>query len=99
MAEFKVTPEKLRSSSSNIKTISTNFTSTMASIETEMNNMKKKWESDAANTFINKFLGLKDNFEAYNKVINSYANFLEQAAKAYDAADKEIKKGTGNLFS
>lgn len=99
MAEFKVTPEKLRSASSNIKTISTNFTGVMADIETEMNTMKGKWDSEAANAFIKKFLGLKDNFQAYNKVINSYANFLEETAKSYDSADKAIKKASENLFS
>lgn len=99
MAEFKVTPEKLRSTSSNIKAISTSFNAVMSNIEKEMNNMKNKWESEAANAFINKFLGLKDNFEAYDNVINSYAKFLESTARAYDETDAEVRKATNGLFS
>ncbi|WP_010250268.1 WXG100 family type VII secretion target [Acetivibrio cellulolyticus] len=99
MAEFKVTPQVLRSTSSNIKSINTNFQGVMKDIETEMNKMKKKWESEAANAFISKFTGLKDNFEAYYKVIDSYTNFLESTAKAYEEADKAINNASGSLFS
>lgn len=99
MAEFRVTPQALRTTSTNIKTISTKFQTLMGSIETEMKNMRSKWESEAANGFIAKFEGLKDNFEAYYKVITDYSNFLESTAKAYEAADSSITKATGNLFS
>ena len=99
MAEFKVTPEQLRSTSGNIKSINTRFNTTMGEIEKEMRNMKNKWESEAGNAFISKFLGLKDNFEAYSKVIDSYSNFLESTAKAYDQADKAINDASKNLFS
>lgn len=99
MAEFKVTPQVLRSTASNIKSINGNIQGVMRDIETEMKNMKRRWESEAANAFISKFSGLKDNFEAYYKVIDSYTNFLESTAKAYEDADDAINKGTSNLFS
>ena len=99
MAQFKVTPENLLMSASNIKSISADFTAVMSDIEKEMNNMKKKWESEAANAFLVKFLGLKDNFDAYYKVINSYANFLNQTAQAYKEAEKEVRNASKNLFS
>ncbi|OPZ83048.1 MAG: hypothetical protein BWY74_04524 [Firmicutes bacterium ADurb.Bin419] len=99
MAQFKVTPQALRSTASNIKSINSNFQGVMKDIEKEMTSMKKKWESEAANTFISKFTGLKDNFEAYYKVITSYTNFLESTAKAYEEADSAINKASGNLFS
>ena len=99
MAEFKVTPQALRSTSSSIKSINVNFQGVMKDIETEMNKMKKKWDSEAANAFISKFMGLMENFEAYYKVIDSYTNFLESTAKAYEDADTAINKASGNLFS
>jgi WXG100 family type VII secretion target len=99
MAEFKVTPQALRTTSMNVKSINTKFQSVMGSIESEMQGMKKRWESEAANAFISKFLGLKDNFDAYYKVLDSYVNFLESTAKAYEDADSAINKASGNLFS
>lgn len=99
MAEFKVTPQALRSTASNIQSINKGIQGVMDDIEKEMKQMKNKWDSEAANAFISKFNGLKDNFEAYYKVIDSYATFLEQTAKAYEDADTAINKGTNNLFS
>ena len=99
MAEFKVTPELLRSSSRNIATIKSNVQTTMQNIEAEMRKMKNDWDSEAANAFISKFLGLKDNFEAYYKVIEQYSKFLETTATTYTQTDSEISKASGNLFS
>ena len=99
MAQFKVTPEYLKNSSSNIKSIRTGIQNTLQDVEAEMKKMKNDWESEAANAFISKFLGLKDNFEAYYKVMDQYSNFLNSTAEAYGKADDSINKASNDLFS
>lgn len=99
MAEFKVTPQRLKSTSANISSINSRFNQLMESIRTDMQRMKQRWDSEAANSFINKFEALKDDFDNYSKVIMSYSKFLEATAVSYEKADKEISKATGSLFS
>lgn len=99
MAQFTVTPETLRSVSGNIKSIDGQFIAKMDEIGQHMRNLKAKWDSEAANGFINKFNGLRDNFENYSKVIKSYSIFLEKAAEEYGKTDKKINSATSNLFA
>lgn len=99
MAEFKVSPERLRATATNISGINKNFNGVMESIRTEMQRMKQRWDSEAANGFINKFDALKDDFENYSQVIQAYSKFLEATAGAYEKADTNISNATGSLFS
>lgn len=99
MAQFTVTPETLTSVAGNIRTIDGQFLAKMEEIEKHMTTLKAKWESEAANGFMAKFRGLRDNFDNYSKVIQSYALFLERAAEEYGKTDKKINSATTNLFA
>jgi WXG100 family type VII secretion target len=98
MAEFKVTPEMLKSTSSSLKNINSRFRSVMEGIETDMRAMKQKWDSEAADTFLAKFEKFKSNLEGYYQVVESYSKFLEETAQAYSESDKSINNLTANLF-
>lgn len=98
MASFKVTPQMLKTASTNIANVNTKFQENMKGIITEMRNLKQKWESDASNNFLTKVEKLSSSFEAYYSVINSYSKFLDEASTAYKKSDEEISKAT-NMFS
>ncbi|QUI25083.1 WXG100 family type VII secretion target [Vallitalea pronyensis] len=99
MAQFIVTPGTLTTVAGNIRSIDGQFLRKMEEIEQHMNRLKAKWDSEAANGFINKFKGLRENFDNYSKVIQSYALFLEKAAEEYGKTDKKINNATSNLFA
>ena len=50
-------------------------------------------QGESAETTVTKFKGLTDNFEDIYNTIISYANFLEQAADSYDAAENANVQG------
>lgn len=99
MAEFRVTPQTLLQTAGKIRGIDSKFNSTMGEIENRMRMLKNEWESEAATGFMNRFLGLKDNFENYSQVIKSYASFLEKASESYSTSERNISNATNNLFS
>ena len=63
---------------------------------TEIDSLKTTWEGEAAETLVNKFKGLAENFEAICKTINQYGDFLDQAAVAYDDTEKANTQGAQN---
>ncbi len=99
MAQFTVTPDTLTSVAGNIRSIDGQFIAKMDEIGQHMRTLKAKWDSDAANGFMAKFRGLRDNFDNYSKVIQSYATFLDKAAEAYGSTETKINSATTNLFS
>jgi WXG100 family type VII secretion target len=97
MATIQVTPELLRKTSTEISKVNSDFNLIMNDIKTEMQKMKQRWESEAADIFISKFNGLNDDFQNYSKVIMDYANFLNTAADTYTNADKAIGSDSSGL--
>lgn len=99
MAQFTVTPETLTSVAGNIRTIDGQFLAKMEEIEKHMTTLKAKWESEAANGFMAKFRGLRDNFDNYSKVIQSYALFWIEQLRNTAKQIKRINSATTNLFA
>ena len=69
------------------------FTSDMTA---EIESLKGAWEGESTETLVNKFRGLADNFDDIYETIVSYANFLEQAAEAYDNTEAANVQGAQN---
>ncbi|MCT4686967.1 WXG100 family type VII secretion target [Vallitalea sp.] len=99
MAKFTVTTQMLEDTSSNIANINTQFNEIMDDITGLMNNLQANWKSDAAEQFISRFRGLKNDFDNYSQVIVSYSTFLTNAANDYSSAETAIDKATADLFS
>ena len=59
----------------------------------EIDSLKQAWEGEAAEALVNKFKGLRKNFEDICKTINQYGDFLTQAAENYDKVEESIKQG------
>lgn len=90
MATIKVNSTVMRDKASGFKTVSSsikNFTSEMIN---EIESLKSTWEGESAETLVNKFKGLADNFEEICSTINQYAEFLESAAESYDRVESSV---------
>lgn len=89
MAELKiqVSPTTLRSKASELRNNANNIQSLTEEMSQEINSLRAYWEGSAAETYVSKFEGLRDDFKERYDVINTYAKFLDEAASSFEAAE------------
>ncbi len=93
MATIKVNSTVMRDKAASFKTVANSIKTFTGEMTAEIESLKAAWEGESAETTVNKFKGLADNFEdIYNTIVN-YATFLEQAAEAYDNAENANVQG------
>jgi len=97
MAEFRVTSAKLRESGDAINSSSKDFRQTIEELKSIMETVRSSWASEAADQFFLQFNKLSANFEAYERVLNQYTNFLNVTADEYDAVDSKTLNDTNVL--
>ena len=99
MATIKVNSTVMREKASSFKTVASSVKTFTTEMTAEIENLKGAWEGESAETLINKFRGLADNFEDIFETIISYADFLEQAAEVYDNTESANVQGAQNQRS
>lgn len=99
MATIKVNSVVMREKASSFKTVANSIKTFTGEMTAEIDGMKSFWEGESAEVTVAKFKGLSDNFEGIYNTIVSYANFLEQAAEAYDKAESSNVQGAQNQTS
>ena len=87
MATIKVNSTSMRDKANSFKTVANSIKTFTGEMTAEIESLKSTWQGESAETTVTKFKGLADNFEEVYNTIVSYANFLEQAAEAYDATE------------
>lgn len=93
MAEIKVNSSVMKEKASNFKNVAKSVEQFTNDMMSEIDSLKQAWEGEAAETLVNKFKGLRKNFEDICKTINQYGDFLTQAAENYDKVEESIKQG------
>ena len=96
MATIKVNSTVMREKASSFKTVATSIKTFTDEMTVEVENLKGAWEGESAETLVTKFKGLADNFEDVFKTVIAYAEFLEQAAEAYDNTETANVQGAQN---
>ncbi len=99
MATIKVNSTVMREKANSFKTVANSVKTFTDEMTTEIEGLKSAWEGEAAETTVTKFRGLADNFEDIYKTIISYADFLEQAAEAYDTTETSNNQNAQNQRS
>ena len=94
MAEIKVNSSVMKEKASNFKNVAKSVEQFTNDMMSEIDSLKQAWEGEAAEALVNKFKGLRKNFEDICKTINQYGDFLTQAAENYDKVEESIKQGT-----
>ena len=93
MATIKVNSTVMRDKASAFKTVAQSIKNFTGEMSNEIESLRTAWQGESAETTVTRFKGLADNFdEIYNTII-AYANFLEQAAAAYDNAESQNVQG------
>lgn len=93
MAEIKVNSSVMKEKASNFKDVAKSVEQFTNDMMSEIDSLKQAWEGEAAEALVNKFKGLRKNFEDICKTINQYGDFLTQAAENYDKVEESIKQG------
>jgi WXG100 family type VII secretion target len=93
MATIKVNSTVMRDKASGFKTVSSSIKTFTSEMTNEIDSLKSTWEGESAETLVNKFKGLSDDFEEICNTINQYAEFLETAAESYDKVEASVTQG------
>ena len=93
MAEIQVNSSVMKEKASNFKNVAKSVEQFTNDMMSEIDSLKQAWEGEAAEALVNKFKGLRKNFEDICKTINQYGDFLTQAAENYDKVEESIKQG------
>ena len=93
MATIKVDSTVMRDKAGIFKTVATSIKTLTDEMKQEIESLKNAWEGESAETTVTKFNSLSSAFEEKFDTINQYANFLEEAAQAYDEAENAVAQG------
>lgn len=89
----KVDSTAIREKAATFDSIATNIENYTEEIEREIQGMKSVWEGDAAESSVAKFENFKRAFAERKETIRNYAQFLRNAAEAYDNSERNIQNG------
>ena len=93
MATIKVDSTAIREKAATFDSIATNIENYTEEIEREIQGMKSVWGGDAAESSVAKFENFKRAFAERKETIRNYAQFLRNAAEAYDNSERNIQNG------
>ena len=93
MATIKVDSTAIREKAATFDSIATNIENYTEEIEREIQGMKSVWEGDVAESSVAKFENFKRAFAERKETIRNYAQFLRNAAEAYDNSERNIQNG------
>jgi len=92
MATIKVNSTVMRDKASGFKAVSSSIKTFTSEMTNEIESLRSTWEGESAETLVNKFKGLSDDFEEICNTINQYAEFLETAAESYDKVETSVTR-------
>ena len=97
MAKIMADPAKMRSYATKVGTEATDFKTNYTTMYKVIDGLKSAWTGKDNQAFANKINEYKSDFEAMYKAIESYKDFLNESAKAYEQAQTEIANAAGRL--
>lgn len=99
MATIKVNSTVMRDKARSFKTVANSIKTFTTEMTAEVESLRSAWEGESAETTVTKFKGLADDFDEIYSTIIAYADFLEQAAEAYDAVESTNVEGAQGQYS
>lgn len=88
--EIKVSSERLNSAASVITNEAAKFYECMNQIETQVKSLSQSWEGSSADAFMEQFMKLRANFDAYKTTVDEQSAALTKAAQFYEERESKI---------
>ena len=86
-AKNTVNIQKMRSAITELENIHSNMQKHMKSLDETMSSVKKAWQGDAANTYINSYQKNLKDFQNMANAIKSASNALAESCSVYEEVD------------
>lgn len=80
-----------------IRNLNTTLSQDLANIKTEINNLSNDWQSDASTTIQSKINGMQAHFDEYQKVIESYAKFLDDTVEEFRTTETAVNSNASSF--
>lgn len=97
MARIMADPAKMRSYATRVGSEATDFKTNYTQMYNVIDGLKNAWTGKDNQAFANKINEYKGDFDAMYAAIESYKDFLNESAKAYESAQSEIASAAGRL--
>ena len=94
---LKVSPEKLRTTSSEFASEGTVVSSLTQQMMNIVTGLATAWEGEASSAYINKFKQLQEDINQINKMIQEHVSDLDEMAKNYETGEQKNTEAAGAL--
>lgn len=96
--EWSITTESVTQSAERVKELVAQYETEYEKLYTEVGNLRgSKWQGTASDAFNSKLESYKESFINLRDVMNSYYEFLVEAAKHYEDVEEKIRESAGTL--
>ena len=92
MEHLDITIAKLSSASGNIRQTNQRLNQCLQEINTVMNQLSLYWNSPASLALKTRFQNMLPVFENYEKIVDSYAFFLDQTVEVYHTLEQSLQQ-------
>ncbi|WP_373481754.1 pore-forming ESAT-6 family protein [Acetobacterium sp.] len=89
---IKISLGEVSKTATTIRSLNKSLDAKLTDMQSQVNALSSTWQSDAGNTIVQDMKNMSGQFEEYKKVIESYANFLDQTVKSYDTVETNINR-------
>ena len=87
--QIKVTPEKLKETSSEFGSLDSQITSLTGEMRTLVKGLASNWEGTASAAYIRQFTGLQNDMDQMHRKIQEHVKDLTDMATVYENAEKQ----------
>lgn len=96
---IQVEPEQLNRAAGSIENLSNQYQSQYTTLYKEADAMGAQWKYKDNEAFITQIAGFKDDLKKMKDLMDAYASFLRQSAKAYHDAQDNITNQAKKLVN
>lgn len=96
---LKVTPEKLVQAANEFGTTGKAISALTQEMTGIVNGLQSIWQGEAASSYGNKFVGLQDDIDKINRIIQEHVTDLNEMAREYQNAENLGIEESGRLMT
>lgn len=97
--DMKVNSVELRNSANSMRKNVSDMQATLDEATSTINGTAASWESAAAENLRARYTSLSGKFSDFYDAITKYAQFLDNTASSYEAAEKKIEERANELLN
>ena len=97
MDNIKITMSEVQNTSSAIRTYNVQLDDILSSCLSTMNELSSVWQSEGAETIVDRFKKFSSRFTLESDTIEEYCKFLDLTAQSYDSIESTITSNASSF--